>query len=249
MKTLVVSNQKGGVGKTALAVSLAWDLEQRGLRIAVLDLDVQANASLSLGQYATTAKASEVLINGVAAFPAAGEGITLFAADNKLVTVENMEAGKIAANLRQGLEGLAASGYDVCIIDCPAAFGVRSMAGLVATDFVLAPIELEAYSLQGIKQLLATISNARKINPGLKFLGMLANKVDGRNPRHREHLEQLRTAYPKLLMPVTIGLRSSIAESLVTGEPVWKNKKTAARSATKELKAMAEFVAKAMGLA
>ena len=248
MKTLVVANQKGGVGKTALVVNFALDFAERGAKVAVIDLDVQGNCSFTLADYSLTARASDIVLDGKTDFPGVVEGIGLLAGDNRLITVEqNVVAGKAAAgNLARGLEGLRAAGYDFCLLDSPAAFGIRFMAGLLTADFVLAPIELEAYSIQGIKHLVATISNARKTNKKLCFLGMLANKVDARNPRHAGHLKQLRQAYGNLLIPSTVGLRSSIAEALVSGMPVWKSKKTAARAAAKEVREAAEWVYAAM---
>ena len=90
---------------------------------------------------------------------------------------------------------------------------------------------------------LTTIFNIRKeSNPGLVFLGMLPSRVDARNPRHKTHLDELRQAYPQLLAPIAIGLRSSIADALATRVPVWKIRKTAARAAAKELRALGEYV-------
>ena len=77
---------------------------------------------------------------------------------------------------------------------------------------------------------------------------MLANKVDGRNPRHKDHLAQLKNAYAELLLPVTVGLRASVAEALVQGKPVWENKKNATRTAAKEIREAAELVAEQIGL-
>lgn len=250
MKTLVVANQKGGVGKTALVVNLAWDFadKNKNKKIAVMDLDVQGNCSFTLESQLQGEKASTILLKKIPALPNAKPGITLFPGDNKLQAIEKHDAGKIALNLHHGIKAMDAAGYDVCILDSPAAFGVRFMAGLLAAEYVLAPIELEAYSIQGIKQLVATFGNARRGNPKLKFLGMVANKVDARNPRHREHLVQLRNAYAELLLPITVGLRASIAESLVRGVPVWENKKTAARPAIKEIRALADLVFERMRL-
>lgn len=242
MKTLVATNQKGGVGKTAIIVSLAWDFALRQKKVAIIDLDVQGNCSFTLDSQIHAEKASDILLGKTVRIKVAENNVVLFPYDTKLQMVEQQDLRTIAQNLRSGLEQLREAGYDVCLIDSPAAFGVRFMAGLLATDYVLAPIELEVYSMQGIKQLLATFGNAKKMHPKLKFIGMVANKVDKRNPRHRENLVYLQKAYPDLLLPVTIGLRTSIAESLVSGKPTWENKKTAARIATKEIRAMANIV-------
>lgn len=255
MKTLAITNQKGGVGKTALVVNFALYFVERGLKTAVVDLDIQGNSSFTLSAHAAKTKASDFFLTALPSLPDAPEGtdeggrLTLFPGDTKLVKAE--ESGDSAAavmNLRKGLSALATAGYDVCLLDSPAAPGVRFMAGLLAADYILAPIELEAYSIQGIGSLVTTIANARKMNPKAQFLGMLANKVDKRTPRHTLHLAQLQEAYPQLLLPTTIGLRGSIAESLVSGAPVWKNKKTAARQAAKEIRQAAEYVYAKMGL-
>jgi len=90
--------------------------------------------------------------------------------------------------------------------------------------------------------MVTTIAHLRKANPKLQFLGMVPSKVDGRNPRHARHLEELERAYPQLMMPTGVGLRSSIADALASRVPVWKIKKTAARKATQEIRALAAHV-------
>ncbi len=78
----------------------------------------------------------------------------------------------------------------------------------------------------------------RKMNSKLEFIGMVPSKVDDRNPRHVNHLQELQTAYPTLMVPVSVGLRSSIADALASHVPVWKIKKTAARKASQEMRAL-----------
>nr|AGH89301.1 IncC partitioning protein [uncultured bacterium] len=65
----------------------------------------------------------------------------------------------------------------------------------------------------------------RKMNRKLEFIGMVPSKVDGRNPRHVRHLQELQEAYPNLMVPVTVGLRNSIADALASHVPVWKIKR------------------------
>ena len=139
-------------------------------------------------------------------------------------------------------KALAQQGFDVCLIDTAPGLGVALVASLYVADFVLSPIELEAYSIQGIKMMLTTIHNVRKEHTKLKFLGMVASKVDARNPRHVRHQTELQGAYPQLMIPAPIGLRSSIADALASGIPVWKIRKTAARKATQEVRALASHV-------
>ena len=122
-------------------------------------------------------------------------------------------------------------------------------AAVLAADFMLSPIEMEAYSLHGMKKMVAVIGNLRKLNPKLRFLGMVPNKVDARKPRHVNNLATLQQAYPQLILPFSIGARDSIAEALGDRMPVWKVKKTAARKASEEVRALADYVFTKMEIA
>jgi chromosome partitioning protein len=144
--------------------------------------------------------------------------------------------------LRESVGALRDAGFDVVLIDTAPSLGVSMAAALCCGDFVLSPIQLEAYSIQGIKKMVLTISNIRKVNPGLVFLGMMPSMVDSRNPRHKRHLVELEEAYPQLMIPAQIGLRSSVADALASRVPVWKIRKTAARAATKEIRNLANFI-------
>lgn len=255
MKTLVVAQQKGGVGKTSSIVHLAFDFLERGLRVAVIDLDTQANASFTLAQYKIEARASGFFGPVLAAdgWHAAADGdgpcLALIEADPELANAVFLPLDKAKQNLKANLKALAGQGFDVCLIDTAPGLGVALVAALYAADCVLSPIELEAYSIQGIKMMLTTIMNVRKENTGLQFLGMVPSKVDARNPRHVRHQVELQAAYPELMAPASIGLRSSIADALASGVPVWKIRKTAARKATHEVRALATYVFEKMEIA
>jgi len=256
MKTLVVAQQKGGVGKTSSVVHLAFDFLERGLRVAVIDLDTQANASFTLAQYKIEARASGFFgpvpadgWRGAAAADGGGARLALIEADPELANAVFLPLDKAKQNLKANLKALAGQGFDVCLIDTAPGLGVALVAALYAADCVLSPIELEAYSIQGIKMMLTTIMNVRKENAGLQFLGMVPSKVDARNPRHVRHQVELQAAYPKLMAPASIGLRSSIADALASGVPVWKIRKTAARKATHEVRALAAYVFEKMEIA
>ncbi len=244
MKTLVTANQKGGVGKTSTLVHLAFDFYERGKKVAVIDLDTQGNASYSLQEFRTGTLASSFFNDEPFGF-VSGEHtseMVLIESDAALANMETMSLSRSSEYFRAGLAKLEEQGFDICLIDTAPSMGVTMATALISADYVLSPIELEAYSIQGIKKMNLTITNVRKANPKLKFLGMVPSKVDGRNPRHSHHLEQLQKAYPKLMIPVSIGLRSSVADALASGVPVWKIKKTAARKAAKEIRTLADLV-------
>jgi chromosome partitioning protein len=240
MKTLVVANQKGGVGKTAILVHVAFDFADRGLRVLVIDLDTQGNASYTLRNRTIAGDASSLFTPNAKQVVGA-PGITLYRADSALADIEKHDLQGAASHLRSNIKRLAED-FDVCLIDTAPALGVRLVAALFSADFVVSPIELEAYSLQGIRMMVATIGNVKRSNPSLKFLGILPSKVDSRNPRHTLHLCELQKAYPSDILPTVIGLRSSVADALANGQPVWTNPKTAARKATKEMRAVASYL-------
>lgn len=250
MKTLVTANQKGGVGKTSTLVHLAFDFYERGLKVAVIDLDTQANASFTLKLYRSGLNASELLAGNMTldyeqAF-SESNGMSLIESDAALANMEKMDLKSAGNNFRSAIKSLEAAGYDVCLIDTAPSLGVTMVAALLAADYVLSPIELEAYSIQGIKKMLTTIANIRKVNANLVFLGMVPSKVDARNPRHGRHLDELNQAYSSFMLPTSIGLRGSIADALASGQPVWKIKKTAARKAAQEVRALAAHIYQAM---
>lgn len=244
MKTLVTANQKGGVGKTSTVVHLAFDFLERGVKVVVIDLDAQANASFTLAQYACDISASQLFTDETFNWQDQ-EGITLIPADSALANLEKMPIAEAAKKFRVQLDKLADS-FDVCLIDTAPSLGVRMAAALISADYVISPIELEAYAIQGIKQMMTTIANIQQINPDIQFIGMLPSKVDTRNPRHKQNLQELVEAYPELIIPFCVGLRSSIADALASKIPVWKIKRTAARKASREMRALTDHIFKTM---
>lgn len=245
MKTLVVANQKGGVGKTATLVHLAFDFFERGLKVLVIDLDTQANASYTLKAFDSGLNASELFSNQFSANVSEESGLVLIGSDPKIADLDKLPINVAGESFRAAIAAMA-NKFDVCLIDTAPSLGVTMVSALLAADYVLSPIELEAYSIQGIKKMNSTISNILKVNTRLKFLGMVPSKVDSRNPRHKRHLEELSKAFPSLIVPTSIGLRSSVADALASCIPVWQIKKTAARKAALEVRSLAEYVSNKM---
>ena len=246
MKTLVTAIQKGGQGKTFVSCHLAFNAQERGLRVVVIDLDTQANASYTLEAHQSGYLASELFKGDESGLrhyfgQRDNAGITVLAADPTLANLEKMELSHAAGALRASIRVLSEF-FDVCLIDTAPSLGAGMTAAVLAADYMLSPLELEAYSLQGMKKMVAVIGNLRAMNPNLRFLGMVPNKVDARKPRHMKNLAALTKAYPQLVLPFKIGDRDSIAEALGEQKPVWKVKKTAARKATEEVRVMTEYV-------
>lgn len=246
MKTLVVAQQKGGVGKTALSLHLAWFLAQKKQKkVLFIDLDTQGNASYTLGTikkiggsgnlfYQDTKFEFELEKN---------DSLVLIPATNNLANIQNIDFNEASTNFFHNMEQIKKLNlFDFCVIDTPPSLGNSLAAALRVADYAICPIELETYSIMGIQMMARTIQNIKKINPNLNFLGLVPSKVDKRNPRQVKHLKDLNVHYNKYLIPCVIGLRSSIAGALSNKTPVWMVRKSAARVAAKEILEFTNYI-------
>lgn len=234
MKTLVVSNQKGGVGKTAISIHQAQYLEEHGKKVLFIDLDPQANASKTLGSYKSGVLASAFFDGSVTSIKSVG-GITLVEADNALLNLERADPKLIIPAFQKTL-AVVGKNFDYCVVDTPPQVGMKLSCALIAADYVLSPIELDEYAIDGILKMLQTIFGIKqKYNPGLVFLGILPNRLNTHSAAQKEALDGLLEQYAQYMIPAKIGNRSSIPEALRAGVPVWKLKKTAAKEAGAEM--------------
>ena len=241
MRTLVVNNQKGGVGKTMLAVHSAWYLAEAGARVLFIDLDPQANASFSLSEAAPLGSSFELFREEARRKTSAtARGISLFSADRQLDNVDTCLTEAVLA-FRRNYAALK-DGWDYAVIDTPPNWSGRNYAALMVATSLIAPIDLETYALQGVKQLLSqklTVEkNARK-GRSINFLGLLPSRFVSGSPRQRANLETLlRQDGRNLLFPeqCVITQRQGYAEALDLKQPVWTIRKTAAQDAGRELR-------------
>lgn len=248
MKIGAVAQQKGGDGKSTTIVHLAFDFLERGLRVGVIDLDPQQNSTSTLRKFASDYTASKMFEPDSgdrlhAAFASLPEGplVSLIAADDEMADVNKLPFKQIAGNFKANVQALSRY-FDVVLIDTAPSLNASLASALFAADFVLSPIQMQKYSIDGIRKLLTVIGNMRKMNPKLQFLGMLPNMVDGRDPMQMRNLAALKAKYEQLMIPIEIHRRGSIADAMATGVPVWKIKKTTARPAAQEVRAVAAHV-------
>lgn len=247
MKTLVIANQKGGVGKSTLAALLAWWLQDKQhARVAAFDLDNQQNLSRTLKAYDSGMRTVSFFKPEPIEIFASEKAITLFSADASLADLERSKP-EILRTFRRHLSSLHDK-FDYCVIDTPPTIGLRMSAALIAGDYVLCPIELEEYSIEGLTAMLKAIFGIRqKYNPQLKFLGVLANRFNPHSVRQKEALQQLVTQYSEFMIPTKISTRSAIPEALAAGIPVWQLAKSSARDASAEVLQAFELLRKRMG--
>jgi chromosome partitioning protein len=249
MKTLVIANQKGGVGKTTLLVHMAHYAAEAGNRVLVIDLDPQRNTTASLAGFPSGIPALALFEPKPTELPLPGEArITVIGADSGLLEVDRAKPEAISTFVDH-IRGFSDSAqFDLCLLDTAPALGVRMVAAVAAATHVISPIELQAYSIAGITAMLKTIYGIRqKLNPALQVIGMLPSRVNSHSPAQKANLVSLLQKYPELVVHRAILLRTSIGESASEKKPVWAMRKTSAREAGREMKEVIAYLIERMG--
>lgn len=186
MRTSVILNQKGGVGKSATVINVAAILAHYyGKRVLVVDGDSQGNTTEFFGADPQWGNLAEVLRHGkdggffaVASIQATNfPGVDILASDDSLMDLD-LTAVKKDDSKAKVLQDMAAKlteldKYDYILCDCPPAFNAASAAALMAADDVIIPIKLDAFSVRGMAKILRQITNMRSINPKLQVSGIL----------------------------------------------------------------------------
>jgi chromosome partitioning protein len=231
MQILTIANQKGGVGKSTIAVHLAWHALEARRPVLLIDLDGQANATRTFATrvQAGTLTAARLFTDEPAdRLPQLQEadGLTLIGADMEINDVER-EPLQAIARPAAWLRALEAAGRlapdTLAIIDTPPTLGRRLLAALIASTAVVAPIGLNGYSIQGVTDLQKTIQTVRRqFNPTLANLGLLANMVNLRTATHRRLLDELTAALPGKVLPFHIAHRVAIADAIDNRRPAWR---------------------------
>ena len=228
LRIITVANQKGGVGKTTTTVNIAAALSMGGLRVAVIDLDPQGNASTALGvEHLENAGIYEVLmgdltmsqaIQKVKGFPSlecVSSNTSLAQAEIELVPMVAREM-----RLKDAIDELAtqriAAGepLDYIFIDCPPSLGLLTINALTAAKEMLIPIQCEYYALEGLSQLLKTYELVKKrLNPSLKLSTFVLTMFDGRTRLANDVADEIRKHYPNELIDIPIPRAVRVSEA------------------------------------
>lgn len=249
MKTLVVANQKGGVGKTTLLVHMAHYAAEAGNRVLVIDLDPQGNTTSSLEAFAIDVVASALFgTESIALKQKLEHRITLIGADGALLNVDRARLDSTQAFVDQARRLADTAQFDLCLIDTAPALGLRMVAAVAAANYVISPIELAAYSTDGIASMLKTIYGIRQqLNSGVRFLGMLPSRVNTHSPAQKANLIDLLKRHSDLIVRKIVTQRTTIGEAASARKPVWAISKTSARDAGQEMKGVLAHVIELMG--
>lgn len=227
VKIFAIANQKGGVGKTSMAVNLSASLAHYGKRTLLVDLDPQGNATtgsgidkggvdntvygLLLGEYglATTRVRAE---GGYDVLPANRE---LAGAEVELIEIERREF-----RLKDAFQPVQ-DDYDFIVIDCPPALNLLTVNGLTAAHAVIIPMQCEYYALEGLSDLVGTLRKVKaNLNPDIEIEALVRTMYDPRNTLTVQVSEELKKHYGEKVFDTVIPRNVRIAEAPSFGKPV-----------------------------
>ena len=262
MKTIAITNQKGGVGKTTTAINLSFYLaKNHGARVLLIDFDPQGNASSGLDIDKLSLRSADNL-QGLPTMLDVISGESNLVDAIQTTNFKNLSVAPSTPQLADAEVGLStvsnrftrlrdalrtvADDYDIVVIDSPPSLSLLTLNVLAAADSVLLPVQAEFYALEGLTQLLETMKLVRQtINPVLELLGVLVTMMDSRTALSQQVYEEVAKHFPGKVMETTIPRNVRLAEAPSHGLPVGAYDRFS--KGARAYKAVASEVAKRIG--
>ena len=229
-KIIAFANQKGGVGKTTTAVSVAACMGAKGKKVLLVDVDPQGNATSGMGvnkrqvSHSTydllvmdeTEIESVIQKTGFQNVDILPSNMQLAGAEIELVDLDNR-----TSRLKQAILPVKER-YDYIIIDCPPSLGLITLNALTASDTILIPIQCEYFALEGLSQLMATMRQVKRLyNPSIEIEGVLFTMYDGRLNLTMQVVEEVKRYFPRKVFKTVIPRNVKISEAPSFGKPVY----------------------------
>ncbi|MBR3236502.1 ParA family protein [Candidatus Saccharibacteria bacterium] len=229
-KVICITNQKGGVGKTTTAVNLCFYLAKAKYRTLLIDFDPQGNATSGLGvdkNNSTLGPTMTEVILGTASLEdtirrTKYKDFDLAPTTPELANAEVEITGmqKKFIRLREAIKPIEQV-YDYIIIDSPPSLSLLTVNGMIASDYLLLPVQTEFYALEGVAQLLESMKLVMKqANPNLRLIGVVATMYDKRTSLSSQVLAEIKKYFKDLTFKTTIPRNVRVAESPSHGVPI-----------------------------
>ena len=229
-----VANQKGGCGKTTTVANLGSVLAEKH-KVLLIDMDPQGNLTTHFGIDKSKLKSTiyDVMLTG-------GLESTILRKDNLDIvpSMIDLAGAEVELNGKIGREYIldnelkrVSKKYDFILIDTPPSLGIFTLNSLVASDYVLIPVQAEFFALEGLTQLMRVIKLVNfRLSRNVKLIGLLLTMFSSRTRSSNEVLNDLRKHYPKDLLKTIIPRNVTITDSTMAGYPVVKYRKDAKAS-------------------
>ena len=227
MKVFAVANQKGGVGKTSVAVNLSATLAHYGQRVLLIDLDPQGNATTGsgidknavektiygvlLGEY----EIAQMRVHAEGGFDLLPANRELAGAEIELINIERREF-----RLKEAL-ALVKNDYTFAVIDCPPALNMLTVNALTAADGVIIPMQCEYYALEGLSDLVGTLRKVKaNLNPEIEIEALVRTMYDPRSSLTTQVSNEIKAHFGDKVFDTVIPRNIRIAEAPSYGKPV-----------------------------